>query len=488
MKKRFITIGPVVGLWTVLLIAGCSSNDPVRPSELKAVFEIPLIEDTRVFFDARSSSHPDGEVNSFIWNFGDGTTCPPDCGTTLGEARPAHEYAEAGAYSVTLEVSRNGGPREYTGRIVRVGDTDLTGPWQHTYPVTIYDRGWCLATAAGEGYILAGARITEVTDSDLFLLKTDATGSQQWSSAHAGPFYDNVFGLLSTSDGGYLLTGSYQIEPGGASNLWIVKTTLAGAVLWTRLYGEDTAPDLGYQVIEVADGYVIAGDTYSYGPGYDAMWLLKVDLEGQQVWSRTFGGDKNDWGKSVARTVDGGFIVAGGTGSFGQSYQMYVVKTDSLGYAEWERTYGGDSYDRAEKIIVLDDGYLLVGGTKSFATSGNDNLYMVKIDPVGNQLWQYAHGSTGNEFAFDALSLPGGDLIVAGGKSVMWDSGGSPGWLLGLTGEGELRWSARIGDPATDNCIHSLISASEETVVLGGYLTPAGSVERQAFLREIELP
>ena len=271
-------------------------------------------------------------------------------------------------------------------------------------------------------------------------------------------------------------------------NLYAVKTDAAGLVVWSKQYGEDSAVDMGFQAVEVADGYVIAGTTFSYGPGYDAMWLLKLDATGEQVWSRTFGGDSNDWGHALARTADGGFVVAGGAGSFGNSYQMYLVKTDAEGLAQWERTYGDHGYERAEQVVVLADGYLLVGQTQSIATSGNDNLYVVKTDLAGNQLWDYAHGSTGNEFAYAALALPGGDLLIAGGTSGMWDAGGSPGWLLRLDAGGALRWSSRIGDGALANRLGSLIAAGPDAVVVGGYLTETAGADPRACLLKVDLP
>ena len=190
-------------------LCGCSSDDPIRPVEPTAVAEIALVEDNRVFFDARASSHPDGELDSYVWEFGDGTTCPPDCGTTLPPSRPAHAYAESGTYSVTLTVSRGGGPEARAWLTARVGDRVLTGPWQYTYDVTIGDRGHCLAAAAGDGYVLAGTRGTGTDPTDLFLLRTDAAGEQLWLRTYGGVDYDQANGVLATGDGGYLLTGMY---------------------------------------------------------------------------------------------------------------------------------------------------------------------------------------------------------------------------------------------------------------------------------------
>jgi hypothetical protein len=477
----------VLGAILLLNTAGCS-EDPVVPAGHVAAFRVSLREGNRVFFTAEESRRPDGALDDYVWDFGDGVTCPPDCGTTLGPTRTAHQYTEPGLYTVTLEVRRGSYHPARVTLPVQVGDTDLTSSWEQTYDVTVPERGKCRAATAADGFVLAGTHVQGGPEADLFLTRTDAAGAPQWQRSFGGADHDRGEGVLATSDGGFLLTGSYQIDPGGYINLYAVKCGAEGGILWERQLGGDSGFDEGRQVLEVDDGFVIAGKTYSYGPGHSAMWLVKLGLDGEPLWTRTFGGEGNDGGSSLAPAPDGGFLVAGITGSFDLGYQMYAVKTDAQGRLKWQRTYGGAGNERAKAVVALDEGYLLVGATTTIATSGNDNIYVVRIGLDGEMIWEYGHGSTADEFGHAALALPGGDVLVGGGKSDMAQSSGSPGWLLRLSPQGTLRWSSRLGDPDLDNGIFSLTAAADGQVVLGGFLTPAAGAERRGWMRKILLP
>jgi len=156
---------------------------------------------------------------------------------------------------------------------------------------------------------------------------------------------------------------------------------------WSRTYGGALA-DFGKSVQQTSDGgFIIAGYTYSYGEGgYDA-YLIKVDSKGNEKWSKTFGGSLGDYAHSVQQTSDGGYIIAGQTNSIGAGdYDMLLIKTDSHGNEEWEKTYGGAEIDYAYSLQQTSDGYVLVGSTSSFGI--DHDVYLIKTDSLGNEEWQ----------------------------------------------------------------------------------------------------
>ena len=153
-----------------------------------------------------------------------------------------------------------------------------------------------------------------------------------------------------------------------------------GDTLWTRTYG-GSREDRGYSVQQTSDGgYIIAGGTESFGAGERDVYLVKTDSSGDTLWTRTYGGSYQDQGFSLQQTSDGGYIIAGVTRSFGAGgYDVYFVKTDSSADTLWTRTYGGSDDDRGRSVQQTSDGgYVIAGYTGSFG-AGYSDVYLVKV-------------------------------------------------------------------------------------------------------------
>ena len=169
-------------------------------------------------------------------------------------------------------------------------------------------------------------------------------------------------------------------------DIYLIKTDADGDTLWTRTYG-GAAGDYGYQVRPtVSDsGYIVVGNTYSFGAGDSDMYLVKTDGYGDTLWTRTFGGASVEYGYSIQETSpETGYIIAGSTRSFGEgNYDAYVIKTDDLGRPLWTRTYGGTAYDDGYSVCQTapDSGYIVAGSTRSFG-AGVYDIYVIKTEPV----------------------------------------------------------------------------------------------------------
>lgn len=176
---------------------------------------------------------------------------------------------------------------------------------------------------------------------------------------------------------------SYGVEPAATGAV----TVTAGAdnappKEWDRTF-DGSGDDWASSVRQTSDGgYVLAGSTNSFGAGGDDFWLVKTDAQGNKEWSRTFGGSSSDLAYSVQQTSDSGYILAGYTWSFGAgSKDFWLVKTDVAGNKEWDRTFGGLVSDRAYSVQqTADGGYILAGGTGSFG-AGCCDFWLVKVAP-----------------------------------------------------------------------------------------------------------
>jgi hypothetical protein len=264
--------------------------------------------------------------------------------------------------------------------------TDANGniSWAKTYGGTEYDRASSVQQTSDGGYIVAGYTFSFGAGSDVFLIKTDANGNISWAKTYGGTDWDWASSVQQTSDGGYIMAG-YTGSFGAGGDILLIKTDANGNIIWAKTYG-GTSYDEAYSVQQTSDGgYILAGETRSFGAGDYDIFLIKTDANGNIIWAKTYGGTSYDYAYSVQQTSDGGYIMAGETNSFGAGfYDAFLVKTDANGNIIWAKTYGGTYGDRAYSVQQTSDGgYIVAGWTESFS-AGSVDIFLIKTDASGN--------------------------------------------------------------------------------------------------------
>jgi len=296
--------------------------------------------------------------------------------------------------------------------------TDANGnvQWDKAFGGTDDDRVYYVQQTSDGGYILAGFTTSfGASLSDIFLVKTDASGNLQWAKTYGGTDYDLAYSVRQTSDGGYILAGETRSFGAGDYDIFLIKTDASGNLQWAKTYG-GTGWDGASSIRQTSDGgYIVAGYTASFGAGLSDVFLVKTDASGNISWAKTYGGTSTDGATSVQQTLDGGYIVAGSTISFGAGdYDIFLIKTDASGNLQWAKTFGGGNYDDASSFQQTSDGgYILAGWTTSFG-AGLSDVFLVKTNVNGNLQWAKTYGGTDEDGAYSVRQTSDGGYIVAG--------------------------------------------------------------------------
>ncbi|MEH0156857.1 hypothetical protein V6R21_22200 [Limibacter armeniacum] len=261
---------------------------------------------------------------------------------------------------------------------------------------------------------------------DMWLLKVSASGQQQWVQSYGtDTTIDEGNAVVVADDGGFVLLGrSFDItKENPKSNVMIVKTDDKGMIQWEKKYGGDQN-DEGVGILKTEGGYVLASNTESYSKGKWDVMLMGIDLEGNKVWEKSFGGGDTDKANDIIQTADGGFLVAGYSYTFAEaSLDAWVIRTDAQGEQQWHKSFGGLSTDEAHAVIkTSDDQYVLAGYTEEWKpdeygdnTSLNGlNIYMVKFNDSGNKAWERSFGGLGDQRAFDLVESKDKGIVVVG--------------------------------------------------------------------------
>lgn len=268
--------------------------------------------------------------------------------------------------------------------------TDSNGNkiWDKTFGGINDDQGVSLSQTNDGGFIIIGnGGPSGQIYWDLLLIKTDSSGNQVWAKLFGGFENDQGMSVKQTRDNGYIVVGTTRSFGNGLYDFWIIKTDTNGNALWTKTFG-GSDDDVGYDILQTLDGgYIITGVVWSYGSGNQDIWLIKTDSNGNKVWDKTFGSSGDDEGFSIENTDDEGYIIVGFTDSFGNgNWDIWLIKTNKDGDIIWQKTIGGQNNDFGHSIKkILNSGYIIVGGTESFG-AGNKDVYLVKIGPESNPL------------------------------------------------------------------------------------------------------
>jgi len=292
--------------------------------------------------------------------------------------------------------------------------TDVYGneEWNRTFGGDIFDSGEDIAQTKDGGLIVTGwTESSGAGGYDLWLLKTDSTGNEEWSKTFGGEGEDRGFAVEQTNDKGFIIAGFASLAQNGETNAWLIKTDSTGTEEWSRTFHFQYF-DCAYDVTQTNDGgYAMTGSA-TYLSNTSA-WLLKTDENGLEQW-RHDNYNEMTASYSLAQTADAGFVITGYKGSFSDSADAMVVRTDDYGFYDWSIIYDDMGNERGNSIVVTSENeYMITGYTET--TSGDmSDLFLLKCTEAGNISWSKNFDLSLKDFGYKIIETADSGYVVTG--------------------------------------------------------------------------
>jgi hypothetical protein len=355
--------------------------------------------------------------------------------------------------------------------------------WTRLFGGTDNDFGYYVQQTFDNGYMMIGKTKSFGNGNfDIWFIKTDENGEETWSEVIDSSFSDEAQTGLQTPDSGYVIAGTYEVA--GLYDVLMIKLDKNGNHQWSKSFGGEGSEEL-FTVIQIYDGgFILSGNSDSFGSS-DDFWLIKTDNEGNTIWEKTYGGSQTDRCISTIQTSDSGYIMVGTTKSYGSGGDdIWIVKTDIDGNQIWSNYYGGNNDDGGYSIQKTNDnGYLITGFTYSFGSGGAD-LCLLKIDIAGNQQWLKTFGGTEDDIGFSICKTSDENFIIVG-STKSFGVINPDIWVIKVNQNGDQLWDKMIG--GSDHDISPWIQQTNDGgYILAGYTYSFGAGLYDAWLLKLD--
>ena len=377
--------------------------------------------------------------------------------------------------------------------------------WQKSLGGSDDDIASSIQQTADGGYIIVGSSYSndgDVTENqgndDFWIVKLDDLGIIEWQNSFGGSSRDIAYSVQQTPDGGYIVAGESFSNDGdvtgnqGLYDFWIIKLDDQGVLVWQKTLG-GSGQDLLRSIQHTNDnGYIVAGISSSTdgdvtgNHGDFDIWVVKLNEDGNLQWQKSYGGSESDFAYSVQQTTDGGYIVAGGsysndgdvTGNHGDG-DYWVLKLNSTGNIQWQKTLGGTNWETARSIQqTLDGGYIICGESSSTDgdVTGNHEYYdfwVVKLTESGTIEWQQSYGGSALEVAYSVQQTIDGGYVIAGysnstDEDITANYGGKDYWVVKISAVGIIEWQRSMGG-SSDEEANSIQQTLDGGYIIAGY-------------------
>jgi len=381
--------------------------------------------------------------------------------------------------------------------------------WQRTLGGDDDDELWSTQQTTDGGFILGGGSKSNISGdktensqggNDFWVIKLNAIGDIDWQNTIGGNEDDKITSVKQTTDGGYILGGTSNSNISGdktensqgGQDYWVIKLNGTGDIIWQKTLGGNQDDRL-ISISETLDGNFIIGGTSSSGISGDRTkplngnkdsWIIKINSFGEIIWQNAFGYGNSQSIQSLSQTLDDGYIFSGTLQTGGSSNDVYwVVKLNSNGFLEWDKLIGGNHSDWFPKIHQTTEGsYILAGasdsdisGDKTENSQGSFDYWILKLDNVGNIIWQNTIGGSSGEQPDSIIESDDGGFLVCGysssnisGDKTEDSLGSSDYWVIKINEVGIIEWQNTIGGSHVDARAKA-IKTNDGGYLIGGH-------------------
>ncbi len=352
--------------------------------------------------------------------------------------------------------------------------------WERTYGGSNNDLCHSLIQTSDGGFALSG-----VTNSfgsgggDFWLVRTSSEGDSLWSRTFGGQSGDFCTEIIQTTDGGFALAGYTASFGAGSYDFWLIRTDANGDSLWSHTYGGEDQEKCNSLIQTTDGGFALAGSTGTNLHGNVAFYLIRTDENGDSLWSRTYDIGLDDECESLIQTADGGFALAGFT-LHGSGYDNRLIRTDENGEVLWSRSYGGELDDECYSLVQsVDGGFVMAGASNSFG-SGNFDVWLVRTNSDGDSLWSRTFGGVHSDYCTSLIQIADGSFALAG-ITDSFGAGGDNFWLVRAKSNSDSLWSRTFGGDGLDEC-SSLVQTSNGCFIMAGSTSSLGAGNQDFYL------
>lgn len=386
--------------------------------------------------------------------------------------------------------------------------------WDKTFGGNENDSGESIIQTTDGGFLIIGYSFSDISgdkteknrgSADFWVIKINSQGNKIWDKTFGGNSFEIVTSCTATSDGGFAIVGpsSSNIsnekteKARGYQDYWVIKFDNNGKKIWDKTLGGDIeSTNIPSSIISTLDGGLIIGGTSNSKSAnektensvYDDLWIVKLDSKGQKIWDKTFG-DKNQIEHfiSITSTNDEGFIFAGFFNSSPTNTEYKISKINNQGQKLWDKKFTtnriiGQSPTEKLPIIIYPDGsFILVGnskigilGDKTEVNRGKEDIWMIRVNSLGEKIWDKTLGGIENEFPFDVINTSDGGFIISGisysgisGDKTETSKGEWDYWIVKVNENGQKVWDKTLGGNDLD-WSHSIISTSDGGLMVAG--------------------
>lgn len=339
--------------------------------------------------------------------------------------------------------------------------------WLFSYGAEKTDEGWAVLQTTDQGYLVVGfgESFGDDNDQDIFAIRTDVDGTTIWSAYYDEGFQEQARAIIATADGNYLIVGSIIPAFGEDEDMYLLKINPQGEKIWSRQFGGSKAERLNGAVLAKDGGFYVIGSSRDAADNEDIL-LAKFDAQGTITWSKEYNVSQTDAGVAVKRFPNSNDLVIAANVRSERAIDSDILlyRIDSVGMVRWEYRVSGTSREEVRDLEIARDGQILLAGV----IGNNSNVYVSKVSAQGQKLWDTSIGANGVEEEANAIAeLTDGSLVVTGLKVI--DLLNVDIFLSKLDASGKVIWQKNLGDPIGTEEARDVHPTVDGGFILTGY-------------------